>query len=488
VTEQLPKDNLKSEAMAGVLWTAVDKVFSQGGQLIISIVLANLLTPDDFGLIGMLAIFLAISQVLIDSGMEKGLIQKLDRSDIDFSTAFIFNVGISLLIYLMLFVIAPFVADFYGRQELAEIIPVMSLVVIINALAIVQRAKMTIAMDFKTFAKIRVLAILIGGATAIILAYEGIGVWALVVQVITTSLISTLLFWLWGRWRLSFSFSKEAFSYLWSYGNKILISGLYGQGLVNAYNIVIGKYYTSGELGFYTNARKYAEVSAGTVTSILQQVTFPILATLQDDEGRLISVYSRLVRMTAFVIFPIMTGIALLAEPIVTLLLNEQWIEMIPILQLMCFVTILYPVSVLNLNVLNAVGRSDLFLKVNVMKSPVMIGTLLCTLPYGVKAIVIGQVFSSFFAFCLNTYYPGKLYGYGLGKHLRDMLPFFVGTVIMSTGVYAISRMIEHELMKLVVCSLVGVVIYICYGVFCKFSEIDEVKKLVQTAWVKVAK
>lgn len=480
--EERPSSNqgLKNLASRGMFWSALDKIGVQVGQLIVGVVLANLLSPDDFGLIGMLSIFLAISQTFVDCGMEKGLVQKHDRSEIDFSTVFIFNFFASLVIYILLFVCSPAIASFYDRPELTQICRVLSLIIIINSLAIVQRAKLTIAVDFKIFAKARVIAFTIGGGLAIYLAQCGFGVWSIVWQILVTSVITTVLFWLWSHWRPSVHFSNESFVYLWKYGYRILLSGLYGQGMINAYNLVIGKFYSPIQLGFYTNARKYAEVSSASISGVLQQVTFPILAALQNDSERLTSVYRRIVRMTVFATVPTMMLIAMLADPIVRVLLKDEWYPMIPLLRIMCLVTVFYPVSVLNLNVLNAVGRSDLFLRTNLIKSPIMIGSLLITIPLGVQAIVIGQAVASLLGFCVNTYYPGKLFGYGLKEHLWDSLPFLIGTGIMSFAVLITNSLVSDAYLQLVLGGGAAIASYVGFAGLMQFDELSEAKALLR--------
>jgi O-antigen/teichoic acid export membrane protein len=467
---------LKSKATKGMLWSALDKFAVQAGHFAIGIVLARLLMPEDFGLIGMLSIFIAISQTFIDSGMGSGLIQKKDRSNHDFSTVFVFNLAVSVTFYFILYFSAPLIAQFYSMPQLVMLTRVLSLNIIINSLAIVQRTKLTINIDFKTIAKVNVASVFISGIVAVYFAYSGLGVWALVIQNLVRAAIAVLMLWFLSRWAPSLVFSKESFKNLFGFGSKLLIAGLYARTLQEVYNITIGKFYQAAELGFYTRARSFVDITNGTITSILQQVTYPILASLQDDRDRMVSVYSRLIRMTAFFVFPAMTLLALLAEPFVLFFLTEKWLPAVVLLQLMAFARIFYPISALNMNILNAVGRSDLFLKVDLSKFPVIVLVLIITIPLGVKAIVIGHIVTSFISFFINSYMPGKLFGYGALKQLRDMIPIFIATGIMAALVYASIFLLDSNILKMLIGGFVGISSFLTVSHFMKIEEMKEVQ------------
>lgn len=468
--------SLKSKATKGMLWSALDKFAVQAGHFAIGIVLARLLMPEDFGLIGMLSIFIAISQTFIDSGMGSGLIQKKDRSNHDFSTVFVFNLAVSVAFYLVLYFSAPLIAQFYSMPQLVMLTRVLSLNIIINSLAIVQRTKLTINIDFKTIAKVNVASVFISGIVAVYFAYSGLGVWALVIQNLVRAAVAVLMLWFLSRWTPSLFFSKDSFKNLFSFGSKLLIAGLYARTLQEVYNITIGKFYQAAELGFYTRARSFVDITNGTITSILQQVTYPILASLQDDRDRMVSVYSRLIRMTAFFVFPAMTLLALLAEPFVLFFLTEKWLPAVVLLQLMAFARIFYPISALNMNILNAVGRSDLFLKVDLSKFPVIVLVLIITIPLGVKAIVIGHIVTSFISFFINSYMPGKLFGYGALKQLRDMIPIFIATGIMAALVYASIFLLDSNILKMLIGGFVGISSFLTVSHFMKIEEMKEVQ------------
>jgi len=471
-------DSLKTKATDGMLWSAIDRFLAQGSQVAFNVILARLLMPEDFGVIGMLSIFIVISQSFVDSGMGSGLIQKKNRTDKDFSTVFIFNTTISLFIYFILFFSAPIIANFFERQELVFLTRILGLNIIINSFAIVQRTILTINLDFKTFAKINTLSVIVSGIFAVALAYNDFGVWSLVIQNLLMASISVILFWSLSKWKLSLKFSFESFKQLFSYGSKLLIASLYANSLSEIYNASIGKVYNAQSLGFYTNAKKFSDSASFTITSVLQQVTFPILSSLQDDKERLISVYVRLIRITAFLIIPIMTLFALLADPLIRILLTDKWEAAIPLLQWLCIARIVTPISALNMNILNAVGRSDLFLKVDLSKLPIIIAALVITIPLGIKAIVIGSVVTSLLSFFINAYMPGKLFGYGAFKQLKDMKKIIIATLGMILLVFLTQKLVDQFLLKIMLGSFVGVSSYILFCSLMKMHEIKEIKSI----------
>jgi len=433
--------------------------------------------PEDYGMIGMLSIFIAISQSLIDSGMGTGLIQKKNRTDIDFSTVFVFNFFVSIAIYFLLFVSAPFIADFYNMPKLVILTRILTLNIIVNSFAIIQRTRLVISIDFKNIAKINVVSFFCGGCLGIVSAYNGFGVWALVIMTLSKTIITVVMLWFLNRWSPSFQFSKQSFKEIFGFGSKLLIAGLYAQIFNNAYNIVIGKVYSASQLGFYAKTKSIAETAAGTITGVFYQVTYPILTSLKDDQQRLLFVFRRFVRMSAFLVFPMMTILSLIAEPLITLILTEKWIPVVPLLQWMYFARIFYPLSSINMNILNAIGRSDLFLKLDLSKAPLIILALVITIPLGVKAMVIGHVVTSFLAFLMNSYLSGRLFGYGPLQQFRDILKIILATIGMAFTVFVCSNGIESDVLKLFYGIVSGTASYLLFAFFLRIPELDEVKQ-----------
>jgi teichuronic acid exporter len=470
--------SLKSLATKGIIWSAIDKFAVQIGQFIVSIVLARILVPEDFGLIGMLTIFIALSQIFIESGLGIGVIQKQDRNDIDFSTLFVFNLSVSTFFYFLLFLAAPLISSFFKQPQLTDLLRILGLNLFLNAFAIVQRTKLTITIDFKTIAKSNVIGMILGGLCGIVMANNEFGVWSLVIQALVGTFASTIYLWFYGNWKFSTTFSKKSFKSLFGYGSKLLIAGLYAQILNNVYNICLGKFYPTASLGYYTRAKSFADIAANTVTGILQQATFPVLTLVQNDKEKLVTIYSKMIRMSAFCIIPLMALIALLAEPIVILLLTEKWVALIPLLQWMVFARIFQPISAVNMNLLNAIGRSDLFLKVDFSKLPITILAIVITIPLGVKAMIIGHVITSVIAFIINAYLPGKFYGYGAISQLKDMFPILIATIGMSIFVIILFYFISNLVLQLFIGGLLGLFIYLFICWLFKLKELLEIREL----------
>ncbi len=472
--------NIKQKAIKGTLWSAIDKFAYHGVSFVISIFLARLLMPSDYGLIGMLSIFIAFSNVFIVSGLGMGLIQKTDRTDVDFSTVFLFNLAVSILFYIALYVSAPIIAKFYEIPQLVILTRVLSLNIIIGSFAIVQHTILIIDINFKSLAKINLITILIGGTVSIYLAFKGFGVWTLVIKQLLESVVSIIMFWSLSNWRPTFVFSKKSFKKLFGFSSKILAANLYGTALVEVNNIVIGKVYSSSDLGYYNRARGLAELTAGTVSGILNQVTYPILASLQNDKEKMVSVFRRLIMMSAFIIFPSITLLSLIVDPFIRLFLTEKWIPAIVLAQWYAFARIFYPIGVINLNILNAVGRSDLFLKTDLSKLPFVLIALIITIPLGVKAIIIGHVIVSFISFFINSFMPGKMFNYGGLDQLKDMLPLIFATLIMALFVYLSMYFIDSLLLKMIAGVITGVAVYWIVVNLLKVEEVKEVKSMIR--------
>ena len=472
--------SLKSQATSGIIWNAMEKFSGQFIQLAVGIILARILVPADFGLIGMLSIFIAISGAFVGSGLGSGLIQKKNRTDVDYTTVFIFNVAISLLVYVILFFSAPLIADYYDEPRLTLLTRVLSLNIFINSFAIIQRTRLTVSMDFKSMAKVNVSAIIISGSFAVILALLDYGVWALVGQQLLNAVVAVTILWVINKGIPPIRFSMQSFRRLFGFGSKLLISRIYAQSLQNVYNITMGKYYSAGDLGYFTRAKTFSGMSSGLIAQVLQKVTYPLLSSIQDDKQRLVAVYSRMIKMAAFIVLPAMSLLALLADPLIRLLLGEKWLGAIVLLQWLAIARITYPISVINMNILNAVGRSDLFLKVDLIKAPIVIGALWITIPISVEAMVIGQLVTSVIAFFINAYLPGKLFGYGPLNQLKDMVPYFLMTLGMGISVFVVVCFIPYVVLKLVAGVVVGLLVYWALAEWKKVDELEEVKLVIE--------
>lgn len=452
---------VRSKILHGIVWNFIEKVLMRGWGFIIGVILARLLAPSDFGLIGMLAIFISISNVFIEGGLAKALIQRQQCSEIDYSTALVSNVGMSLLIYVALFFSAPYIADFYEEPVLVTLTRVLALNFVLGSFNIVQRAKLMANVDFKSLAKINIISTIIGGVLAVLMAYSGFGVWALVGQTICSTLVLMILFPFYSKWKPTIRFSKDSFTHLFGYGSKLMASGFYAVILNNISSLCIGRYYRSQQLGYFTRATQFSDLIASTSFDVLGNVTFPVLSGLQDDKEKLVSVYRKSLYFTAMFIFPIMILVALLAKPIVIVLLTEKWLPCVVLLQWLCLARMFTPISAINMNLLNAIGRSDLFMKLDFSKAPLIILTLIITIPISVKAIVIGDFISTFICFFINAYLPGRLYGYGAWQQIKDWRYILLSLLLMGGGVFCVLKIFSNIWVQLIIGGLSGIAIYI---------------------------
>lgn len=457
--------SIRSLLLHGVVWNFIEKLLIRGVSFVIGVILARLLSPSDYGLIGMLVVFVAISNVFIEGGLAKALIQRKDCQDIDYSTAFFANVGMSICIYLLLFICAPWIAAFYHEPILTDLTRVLGLNFILGSFNIVQRAKLMSNVDFKSLAQINVASTVISGCIGIIMAYMGFGVWALVGQTISSTLVLVFLFPIYSGWKPSLEFSKTSFSQLFGFGSKLMITGIVATIVNNISTLCIGRFYKSHQLGYYTRASSFSEIISFTVYEVLGNVTFPILSGLQDERERLIAVYRKSLFFTAMIMFPLMFLVTLLAKPLVLLLLTEKWLPCVPLMQWLLLSRMFTPLSAINMNVLNALGRSDLYMKLDFSKIPLDIIVLLITIPIGVEAITIGSFVNSFICFFINAYLPGRMLGYGCTKQLFDWRYIFLSVAFMAISVSFFIYFVDIVWLQLIVGGLIGVIVYIscCY-------------------------
>lgn len=473
-------ESVRKQLKKGMIWNFIEKILMEGAQFVIGIILARLLLPSDFGLIGMLAIFVAVSNVFIDGGFTKALVQKKECRDIDYSTTFVSNVVISLFIYVVLYFSAPLIAAFYKEPILKSLTRVLSLNFILGSLNIVQRAQLVSKVDFKSLAQIRVISIICGGLAGVGMALSGFGVWSLVGQTIITTLAQIILFPIYSKWKPSLRFSKESFKTLFGFGAKLMVSGVYSVIINNISTICIGRKYNSGDLGYYTRGSQFSILISQTVTDVLGSVTFPVLSHLQDDRNHMVSVYRKSLFLTALCIFPIMVLCTILARPIVLILLTEKWSPCVVLMQWLFLARMFTPLSSLNMNILNALGRSDLFLKVDLSKAPLLILMLIITIPISVKAICIGSFINSFICFFINAYMPGRLFGYGAWQQIKDWKFIILSILIMTIMVILFINLVSNIWLQLIAGGIIGAGTYIgccfLFGVIDK-EMLDLIKK-----------
>ena len=453
-------DSLKEKATRGVFWSAVERYSLQVVQFLLSLIIARILSPSDYGLIGMLAIFISLSQVFIDGGFSNALIQKKDRNEDDYNTVFYINVGISLVIYLLLFLCAPLIADFYEQPLLISIVRVYSINLIINSLAAVNKVKLIVAVDFKKQSKISLGAAIISGIVGIICAYRGMGVWALVVQMLLDSIIHDILSFLYVKWIPHLRFSLESFHRLFSFGNKLLVASIIHTVYSNIYNLVIGKKFSSTTLGLYTRADHFAAFAGSNVSTVLQRVSFPILSEIQDDDKRLIAAYKKYIKVSTWGTFPLILGLCGVAKPLILVLLTEKWIDCVPFLQILCFAFLWDCVTQVNLNLLYVKGRSDLVLRLEIIKKSIAFTILIVSLFFNIYVICLGRVVYSIIALYLNTYYTKKIFNYGFVSQMRELAPQLLLSLAMMGSCLLLCTAINPPILALIVSVFTGLVLY----------------------------
>ena len=428
---------------------------------LLQIVMARMLSPEDYGIVGMLAIFVAVAQSFVDSGFSNALIQKNDRTELDYSTVFYFNVVVGCVFYLLLFFSSPFIASFYKTPILLELTRVIGLSILFNSLTVVQRAKMTIAIDFKTQTKASFLAVVLSGVLGIWMAYAGCGVWAIAIQTVSNTGLNMILLWIYSSWKPKKVFSWNSFHRLFSFGSKLLLAGLIDTIYRNIFTLIIGKKFTKVELGNYTRADQFCQFPSANITGILQRVTFPILSELQNDDERLKLVYRKFLRLSAFVIFPLMIGLAAISRPFILLVLTEKWDGAIVLMQVLCLGYLWYPIHAINLNLLQVKGRSDLFLRLEIIKKSVGIGILFVTIRYGVLTMCMGTIVGGIIGLIFNTYYTGKLIQLGFVKQMLDLFPILINSIVMGGLVYFLTCLLSGYMLQILLGSIGGIIYYL---------------------------
>ncbi len=466
-------ESLQKKTLSGVIWSFTENFALQIIQFAIGVLMARILLPEDYGMIGMLSIFIAVSQTLIDSGFSKALIRKKDRTELDYSTIFHFNVIVGLILYFIIYALAPFIADFYQISLLENLTKVVALPLILNSFCIVQQAHLTILMDFKTLAKISVISSLFSGISSLILAYSGFGVWTFAYSTIIGSVMRSILMWLWTKWRPKWMFSWTSFREMFSFGSKLLASSIIDTTYSNLYPLIIGRLFSAKDLGFYARASSYATLPASTIASLIGKVTFPVLCEIQNENDRLQVIYRRMLQVSAFIVFPLMMGLAALAHPLIVSMITEKWEPCVPYLQILCFALMWYPIHGLNLNLLQVKGRSDLFLKLEIIKKIVGVSVILITFPFGVLYMCVGSVCSSILCLVINTYYTGKLIHVGFLMQMRDLLPTILYSLSMGVLVYGVTLFFDSNLLKIAVGMLVGLLYYPSVAYLTKSSELS---------------
>ncbi|GGK60368.1 MULTISPECIES: lipopolysaccharide biosynthesis protein [Flavobacteriaceae] len=476
-------NNLKQKALSGVFWTGLQQFSTQGISFVVSIILARLLLPAEFGLIAMLGVFTAVAWALMNSGLGSSLIRTDNPTQEDYSTVFFFNLTVSVILYLILVFTAPYIAGFYKQPMLISIVRWNSLNFIINAFGMVQLTRLTKLMDFKTQLKISIPSIIISGAVGVSMAYMGYGVWSLVWMGIVQNFTSTIQLWWYSKWSPTFLFNKDLFFHHFNFGYKLTLSGILDGIFSHIYTIVIGKFFAPALVGYFNRAQKLRQLPVSNIAAVLNKVTFPLFAELKNDNIRLKNAFKKIMQVVVFIVAPILLVMAALAEPLFRFLFTEKWLPAVPYFQILCWSGILYPIHTYNLNILTVKGRSDLFLKLEIVKKVMITVVIVISFQFGIYGLLYGSVLTSVLAFFINTHYSGKFINYSAWEQTKDILPIILLAAFSGGCVYGfdmyLQQMSTFDIFRLLFGGLLGVIIYLFLAFLFKMTAITELKKLI---------
>lgn len=457
----MTEQSLKQKTIGALLWNLLDRMGQQVLLFIVGILVANILSVEDYALVGMLAIFSAIANIVLESGFSSALIQKQTTTERDFSSVFWFNTGMSLLLYLLLVASSPLIAQFFEQPRLTELATVIFLALPINSLTIIQTTILNKEIRFKTLTKVNLLSMTISGIASLIMALNGFGVWTLALQPVVLAAARAVLLWAHSSWRPTRTFSFVAIKELFAYASSLLLASLINTCFLNIYSVFIGKIYPPKELGYYTQGNKMCDMGVSMLYGSIQSATFPIFSSIQDDKERLIRAFRKTLRFTAFITLPIMTGLMVVARPFIELLLKEEWWPSIPFFQLLCAGGVFTILTAVNNNFIKVSGRSDGILKLEYFKIALTLISLALTYDKPVLTMVTGLVLTRGAVYLVNVFYTGRFTGYKWHMQLYDLLPYLLLSLVMGGGIYFLDRFIENRLLLLLVQVGVGGAIYV---------------------------
>lgn len=477
--------SIKNKTITGIAYSFGGYIINSGVEFVFGIVLARLLLPQDYGILGMVIVFIVISQVFIDGGMTTALIREKEVSHEDYSTVFYYNFVLAIVMYGIIFVSANAISDFFGEPTLVVIVRVMGLNLILGSIGLIQNTMLARKLDFKTQTKIGMIASITGGILAIGFAYYGFGVWSLVIKTLATQMIASTLLIAHNKWVPLLKFSKASFKKLFGFGWKILLTALLAALYNNVYNIIIGRVYSSTLLGYYTKSTQLSAIVANSITASVSKVSYPVLSQLQDDPVRFRAGFRKIIKTTSYINVPMMIGLAVTASPVIQLLFGDNWVPMTPYFQIICLCGITLPHVSMNLNILQVVGRSDLFLKLDIVM--ILIGLsaigIVVVLDLGIYGLLWTLFIIAIIAFFVDSHYSKKYISYSTKEQLIDMIPSVSASVIMGIAVYTIGYLLPFgNLLILPIQILVGVAIYVVISKLAKIEEFDTIYGLIKTA------
>lgn len=476
----MEKDSLKKSVLNNLIWKFGERIGAQCVSFIVSIVLARLLLPADYGLVTMVTIFITIANVFVSNGFGESLVQKKDADNVDFSTIFYFEIVFSFGIYMILFITAPYIADFYNEPVLCNVLRVFALRVPLAGINSVQQAYVKKKMIFKKFFFSTIIGTIVSAVVGIALAYRGFGVWALIAQYLCNSVMDTVILWVTVKWRPNLVFSVTRLKELVAYGWKIMAAGLINSFYSQLRSLVIGKVYTASDLAYYNRAQQFPQLLVTNVNASIDGVLFPAMSNEQNDKERIVKIMRRSIKISSFVLFPLMVGLAVVSTPLIRLILTEKWLPCVPYLQVICIQFMLQPIQTANLQAIKALGRSDLFLKLEIIKKIVGILSILMVMRMGVMAIAVTEVLYSVYASVINASPNKKMLGYGYKAQIIDIFPAVSLSLVMGIIVNLYNYLQCPDIMILVLQVITGAIIYMASAYIFKIESFSYILNMIK--------
>nr|WP_300837698.1 lipopolysaccharide biosynthesis protein [uncultured Acetatifactor sp.] len=475
----------KTRIISNFIWRFAERCGAQCVAFVVSIVLARLLLPEDYGTISLVTVFTAILNVFVDSGLGNALIQKKKVDDVDFSTVFYFNIVVCCALYLLMFFIAPFIAKFYGRLELIPVIRVLSLTLVLSGVKNVQQAYVSRNMIFKLFFYSTLCGTVGAAIIGIVMAYLGFGIWALVAQQLFNATTDTFVLWITVKWRPKGLFSLKRLKSLLEYGWKLLLSALINTGYENLRALIIGKMYSSSELAYYNQGYRFPNVIVSNVNSSIDSVLFPVMSSVQDDREAVKQMTRKSIKTSVYIMAPLMMGLAFMADTVVRLVLTDKWLECVPFLRIFCITFMFYPIHTANLNAINAMGRSDLFLRLEIIKKVFGVALLISTMRFGVMAMACSMLVSSVTSQIINSWPNRKLLHYGYLEQLRDIMPSILLAVFMGICVSLIELLDMPLIITAIVQVILGAEIYVIGSAILNLDSFKGLRRILKPIFLK---
>tara|TARA_Y100001958_G_scaffold97167_1_gene66970 strand:- start:11927 stop:13375 length:1449 start_codon:yes stop_codon:yes gene_type:complete len=478
---------LKSKTLSGIFWAFFDAIGLQAIQFIIVIILARILSPAEFGIIAMLTIFTSIAYSLIDSGFSTAIIQKKNATIIDETSVFYFNIFIGLLTTLILWITAPWIASFYNEPELTFLTRVLSITLFIDSVGIMHYTLMKKSIDFKKLTKISVIASVFSGIVGIGMAYNNFGVWSLVGYTISNKLFRLILYWTLNTWRPILVFSISSLRSMFNYGSNIVFIGLMDTFFNHIYLLVIGKFFSASDLGYYSRAKSLQQALVQNISGIVSRVTFSVFSEIQDDKKRLKRVSKKIISSVALLTFPTIMGLYVVSKPLIVVLLSSKWLASVPYLQLLCGLGLTVPLNTINLNVLKAIGLSGLLFRLELFKKVLIVIAILLTYQSGIKTMIIGQVVVYSLSYLLNIYFTSKFISYNFFEQIIDIFPSFILAVIMAYCIHLFTFIqINNQFLLLIIQVTAAIILYISLCIIFKISSFFELYNIVKNKIQKI--